>query len=128
MKEAEAHGEDDKKKKELIEVKNQADSMVYGIEKNLKEMGDQIDADQKTRIEEAIAKLKTALEGDDIDAIKAAQEEATQASHKLAEAMYAKATKEQAADAGGASEEGPQTGSAKPDDDVVDADFEEVDK
>ncbi len=128
VKEAEAHGEEDKKKKELIEVKNQADSMVYGIEKNLKEMGDQIDADQKTRIEEAIAKLKTALEGDDIDAIKAAQEEATQASHKLAEAMYAKATKEQAADAGGASEEGPQTGSAKPDDDVVDADFEEVDK
>lgn len=128
VKEAEAHGEEDKKKKELIELKNQADSMIYSTEKNLKEMGDQIDADQKSRIEDSIAKLKKAMEGDDIDAIKSAQEEATQASHKLAEAMYAKATaKEQAAD-GGASEEAAQGGSAKADDDVVDADFEEVDK
>ena len=128
VKEAEAHGEEDKKKKELIEVKNQADSMVYSIEKNLKEMGDQIDVDQKTKIEEAIAKLKTALEGDDVDAIKAAQEEATQASHKLAEAMYAKATAKEQADAAGASEGDAQAESAKADDDVVDADFEEVDK
>lgn len=129
VKEAEAHGEEDKKKKELIEVKNQADSMVYGIEKNLKEMGDQIDADQKTKIEEAIAKLKTAMEGDDVEAIKAALEEATQASHKLAEAMYAKATAKEQAGEAGASEGDAQAESAKADDDdVVDADFEEVDK
>ena len=128
VKEAEAHGEEDKKKKELIELKNQADSMIYSTEKNLKEMGDQIDADQKSRIEDSIAKLKKAMEGDDIDAIKAAQEEATQASHKLAEAMYAKATAKEQAAAGGASEEATQSGSAKADDDVVDADFEEVDK
>jgi len=128
VKEAEAHGEEDKKKKELIELKNQADSMIYSTEKNLKEMGDQIDADQKSRIEDSIAKLKKAMEGDDIDAIKSAQEEATQASHKLAEAMYAKATAKEQAAAGGASEEAAQGGSAKADDDVVDADFEEVDK
>lgn len=128
VKEAEAHGEEDKKKKELIELKNQADSMIYSTEKNLKEMGDQIDADQKSRIEDSIAKLKKAMEGDDIDAIKSAQEEATQASHKLAEAMYAKATAKEQAAGGGASEEAAQGGSAKADDDVVDADFEEVDK
>ncbi|MDO9516189.1 MAG: molecular chaperone DnaK [Syntrophales bacterium] len=128
VKEGEAHEEEDKKKRELIELKNQADSMIYGVEKNLKDMGDQIDADQKTKIEESIAKLKTAMEGDDIDAIKAAHEEATQASHKLAEAIYAKATAKQEAGAGGAPEEGAQAESAKADDDVVDADFEEVDK
>ncbi|MBW2672298.1 MAG: molecular chaperone DnaK [Deltaproteobacteria bacterium] len=130
VKEGESHEEEDKKKRELIELKNQADSMIYGVEKNLKEMGDQIDADQKTKIEESIASLKTAMEGDDIEAIKAAQEEATQASHKLAEAIYAKATAKQAEEAGtgGASEEGAQAEEAKADDDVVDADFEEVDK
>ncbi|MBW2595346.1 MAG: molecular chaperone DnaK [Deltaproteobacteria bacterium] len=129
VKDAEAHEEEDKKKKELIELRNQADSLIYGTEKNLKEMGDQIDADQKSRIEDSIAKLKTAMEGDDVDAIKTAQEEATQASHKLAEAMYAKATaKETEADATGTSGEGAQAESAKADDDVVDADFEEVNK
>jgi len=128
VKDAEAHEDEDKKKKELIELRNQADSLIYGTEKNLKDMGDQIDADQKSRIEDSIAKLKTAMEGDDADVIKAAQEEATQASHKLAEAMYAKATaKETEADAAGASE-GAQAESAKADDDVVDADFEEVKK
>ncbi len=128
VKDAEAHGEEDKKKKELIEVKNQADSMMYSVEKNLKEMGDQIDADQKAKIEASLAKLKKAIEGDDVDAIKAAQEEANQASHKLAEAMYAKATAKEQAAGGGDSDAGSQSQSARPDDDVVDADFEEVDK
>ncbi|MEA2014396.1 MAG: molecular chaperone DnaK, partial [Thermodesulfobacteriota bacterium] len=67
VKDAESHEEEDKKKKELIELRNQADSLIYGTEKNLKEMGDQIDADQKSRIEDSIAKLKTAMEGDDVD-------------------------------------------------------------
>ncbi|MDD5723259.1 MAG: molecular chaperone DnaK [Syntrophales bacterium] len=128
VKDAEAHGEEDKKKRELIELKNQSDSMIYGVEKNLKEMGDQIDADQKSKIEDSIAKLKTAMEGDDVDVIKAAHEEATQASHKLAEAIYAKATAKQEAGTAGASGEGAQAESTKTDDDVVDADFEEVDK
>ncbi len=128
VKEAEVHGEDDKKKKELIELRNQADSMIYGVEKNLKEMGDQIDADQKSKIEDSIAKLKKAMEGDDVDAIKAAHEETTQASHKLAEAIYAKATAKEQEAAAGAAEGGAQAEPSKADDDVVDADFEEVDK
>ena len=134
VKEAEVHAEEDKKKKELIEVRNQADTLVYSVEKNLKDMGDQVDAEEKSRIEETITKIKTAMEADDLEAIKAAQEELTQASHKLAEAMYAKAAaKGEAAgtegagpEAGGAGAE--QTGAAQGDDDVVDADFEEVNK
>jgi len=134
VKEAEAHAEEDKKKKELIEARNQADSMAYSVEKNIKEFGDKIDAAEKARIEDAIVKVKKAIEGDDIDAIKSAQEELTNASHKLAEAMYAKAGASQAGagagagtgEHGGASAEQP--GAAKKDDDVVDADFEEVKK
>jgi len=94
-------------------------------------MGDQIDAEQKSKIEESIVKLRKAMEQDDIDAIKTAQEEMTEASHKLAEAIYAKATAKEtegAAGAAGASEEGEQAESTKADDDVVDADFEEVKK
>ncbi|MBW2630615.1 MAG: molecular chaperone DnaK [Deltaproteobacteria bacterium] len=130
VKDAESHEEEDKKKKELIELRNQADSLIYSVEKNLKEMGDQIDANQKSKIEESIVKLRKTMEQDDIDAIKAAQEEMTQASHKLAEAMYAKATTKEGegADTAGASEEGAQAESTKADDDVVDADFEEVNK
>jgi molecular chaperone DnaK len=87
VREAEAHADEDKKKKELIEARNQADSMAYSVEKNIKEYGDKIDASEKARIEDAIAKVRKAIESDDIDAIKRAQEELTNASHKLAEAM-----------------------------------------
>lgn len=127
VKEAEAHAGEDEKKRALIEARNQADSLVYGVEKNIKEFGDKIDAAEKTKIEEAVAKVKKALEGDDIDAIKAAQEELTQASHKLAEAMYAKTAEEQAgAEAGAGPEEEGKAEAEKKDEDVVDADFEEV--
>jgi molecular chaperone DnaK len=130
VKEAELHGEEDKKKRELIEARNQADSLAYSVEKNLKEMGDQIDAAEKSKIEAAIDKTKKALEGDDIEAIKTAQEELTQASHKLAEAMYSKASAKgaEAGAAGASGGTGAEGGSAKSDDDVVDADFEEVGK
>jgi len=124
VREAESHVEDDKRKRELIETKNQADSFLYSVEKNVKEFGDKISADEKARIEEAMASLKKALESDDVEAIKAAQESLTQASHKLAEAMYAKTGGEQQAGAGPQPGEGQQPG--KKDDDVVDADFEEV--
>ncbi|MEA3471291.1 MAG: Hsp70 family protein, partial [Thermodesulfobacteriota bacterium] len=126
--EAESHAEDDKKKRELIEARNQADTLAYSVEKNLKEMGDQIDSAEKSKIETSLEKVKKAMENDDIDAIKSAQEELTQASHKLAEAMYAKATaKEEGAGAEAAGAEGEaQAGTS--DDDVVDADFEEVNK
>jgi molecular chaperone DnaK len=128
VREAEAHADEDKKKKELIETRNQADSMAYSVEKNIKEYGDKIDASEKARIEDAIAKVRKAIESDDIDAIKRAQEELTNASHKLAEAMYAKAS---ASQGGGGAQGGPsgaEPGAGKKDDDVVDADFEEVKK
>lgn len=132
IREAESHSEEDKKKKELIEARNQADAMAYSVEKNIKEFGDKIDAAEKSRIEDAVARVKKSIEGDDIDEIKKAQEELTNASHKLAEAMYAKASASQAgAGAGAGAQGGPsaeQPGAGKKDDDVVDADFEEVKK
>ena len=90
VRDAEAHAEEDKRRKELIEARNHADSLVYSVEKNVKEFGDKVDAAEKTKIEEAITKTKKALEGDDIEAIKKAQDELMTVSHKLAEAMYAK--------------------------------------
>ncbi|MBU2262143.1 MAG: molecular chaperone DnaK [Proteobacteria bacterium] len=133
VKEADAHAEEDKKKKELIEARNHADALAYSVEKNIKEFGDKIDASEKARIEEVIAKVRKTIEGDDLAAINAAQEELTNASHKLAEAMYAKTTSKQAGDdagpqAGGAGAGAGAQGGAKKDDDVVDADFEDVKK
>jgi len=129
VKDAEAHADEDTKKKDLIEARNQADALVYTVEKNLKEFGDKIDAGERSRIEDAVKKVKEILNGDDAEAIRKAQEELTQATHKLAEAMYAKASAQQGGPGAGpgAGPEGPQPGAAgKGDDDVVDADFEEV--
>lgn len=121
VKEAEMHAEEDKKKKELVEARNMADSMVYQTEKSMGEMGDKIDAETKTNIEAAISDLKTAMEGEDLADIQAKTEALTQASHKLAEAMY---QQQAAAGAEGAADGGAEAAPA--DDDVVDADFEEV--
>jgi molecular chaperone DnaK len=129
VREAEAHAEEDKKRKELIEARNHADAMVYSVEKNIKEFGDKVDAAEKTRIEEAIATTKKALEGDDIEAIKKAQDDLMNVSHKLAEAMYAKTAGGQGGpgtDAGSQQQGGAQQDSGKKNDDVVDADFEDV--
>ena len=121
---AESHAEEDKKRKELVEAKNSGDSMIYATEKSLKEVGDKVDAETKSKVEEGIEKLKKALETDDVDAIKTASEELTQASHKLAEIMYSQASQQQQqADASGDAGEGAEK---KDDDDVVDADYEEV--
>ncbi|HRT70008.1 MAG TPA: molecular chaperone DnaK [Syntrophales bacterium] len=125
VREAEMHSEEDRKRKELIEARNEADSFAYSIERNIKEFGDKIGPAEKSRIEEAIAKLRKTLEGDDIGAIRAAQEELTQASHKLAEAMYAKTAQAGAGSAGAGPEAGAAAGGKK-DENVVDADFEEV--
>ncbi len=122
---ADAHAEEDKKRKELIEARNQADSIIYATEKSLKEVGDKVDDDTRKKVEEAIAKLKKTMEGDDAAAIKADIEALTQASHKLAEIMYAQASKEQPGGAAGGAA-GAGAAGAKADDDVVDADFEEV--
>jgi molecular chaperone DnaK len=130
VRDAEAHAEEDKRRKELIEARNHADSLVYSVEKNVKEFGDKVDAAEKTKIEEAITKTKKALEGDDIEAIKKAQDELMTVSHKLAEAMYAKTAGGQGgpgADGGAQQQAGDQQqASGKKNDDVVDADFEEV--
>jgi molecular chaperone DnaK len=130
VKDAEMHAEDDKRRKELIETRNQADSLVYSVEKNVKEFGDKVDAAEKSKIEEAVAKTKKALEGDDIDAIKKAQDELMNVSHKLAEAMYAKtAGSPGGPEAGGGAHQDAgdqQQASGKKNDDVVDADFEDV--
>ena len=129
VREAEQHAEEDKSRRELIEARNQADSMIYSVEKNIKEFGDKVDAAEKAKIEEAISKAKKALEGENIEAIKKTQDELMTVSHKLAEAMYAKTAGGQGgptAGDGAQQQSGGQQASGKKDDDVVDADFEEV--
>ncbi|GAB7024962.1 molecular chaperone DnaK [Geotalea toluenoxydans] len=121
VREAESHASEDKKKRELIEARNQADSLAYSTEKSLSEFGDKIDAAEKQKIEEGLAALKKAMEGNDADAIKKASDELMQASHKLAEAVYAKAQPAGEEQAGAAAHEGEAKGEK-----VVDADFEEV--
>ena len=120
VRDAESHASEDKKKRELIEARNQADNLSYSTEKSLKEFGDKIDAAEKQKIEDGLAALKKAMEGNDVETIKKASDELTQASHKLAEAVYAKA-QASGEQAGGT----PHEGEAK-DEKVVDADFEEV--
>jgi molecular chaperone DnaK len=126
IKDAELHADDDKKKKELVEARNHADTLIYSTEKSLKDLGEKVDAETRSKIEAASADLKKAMEGDDVKEIQRLSEELTQASHKVAEAMY-----KQASEAGaGAADPGPDAdanaGGAGADDDVVDADFEEV--
>ena len=124
IKDAELHAEEDRKKRELVDARNMADSLIYSTEKSIKEAGDKLDDATKADIDKAIENLKTAMEGDDTEEIKRLTEELTQASHKLAEAIYAQAAGEGQAGAGG-DEAGPEP---PKDDDVVDADFEEVQK
>ncbi len=124
-KDADAHAEEDHKRKALVEARNQADSMIYATEKSLKEVGDKVDSETKSKVESEIASLKKLMEGNDTEAIKKGIDSLTQASHKLAEIMYSHATQQQAGGAGaaGGADEGAKK---KGDDDVVDADFEEV--
>ena len=132
-KDAELHADEDKKRKELVETRNNADSMIHMTTKTLQELGDKVDAATKGSVEQEIEKLKKTMEGEDTAAIKSATESLTQASHKLAEMMYAQASQQGAGAAGGgAAGAGAGAGASqgagkgKDDDDVVDADFEEV--
>jgi molecular chaperone DnaK len=118
IEEAEKHDEEDRRKRELVEARNQADSLIYSVEKTLRELGDKAPADLRKEVEEKIAKLREKMEGDDIEAIRRASDELTQASYRLAEMLYR--TKAGARDAGTASQ------SHKGKDDVIDADFEEM--
>ncbi len=127
-KDAELHAEEDKKQREAAEVRNQADTLIYSTEKSLQELGDKVDTATKDQINDKIKDLRKAMEGTDLEAIKKAQDELMQASHKLAEMMYQQAAGAQAGREGGAdtSGKGEKGGKGGGDDDVVDADFEEV--
>lgn len=131
VKDAEAHSEEDKKRRETVEIRNQADSLIYGTEKNLQEHGDKIPEEEKTNIQEAIDGMKKAMEGDDVEVMKAAMQTLTTASHKLAEEMYKKTSADGAAGSttgDGAGPNGEATNGKGEDEKVVDAEFEEVDK
>ncbi len=121
VKDAELHSSEDKKKRELIETRNQADSLVYTTEKAVKEHGDKLDEETKKGIESALEDLKKVMEGDDPEAIKSKTEALATASQKLGEVLYKQAESEAEAGGTGEAEGGDQK------DDVVDAEFEEVD-
>jgi molecular chaperone DnaK len=129
VKDAEVHAAEDKKRRELVDAKNQGEAMVHSAEKSLAEFGDKVSEADRSAIEAAKAALKTALEGDDVEAIKARTNDLVQASMKLGEAMY----KAQAGGAGGpdggapgAGGEGGGASHEAKNDDVIDADFKEV--
>ncbi len=123
-KDAELHSEEDKKRRELVEAKNQADNLIYSTEKSLKDIGDKIDQAEKDKINSAAEALKEAMKTDDGEAIKKASDELMQSSHKLAEALYQKSSSEQA-------QPGPEEEQhSKPDsdEDVVDAEYKVEDE
>ena len=119
VKDAESHAEEDKKRKDEIEVRNQVDSLAYSTEQTVKDLGEKVPEDQKKAVEEAVAEAKTALDGTDIEAIKKAGEKLTEVGQKLAEIVYADAQAQTAGNNGAAGN------SSEPD--VVDADYEVVD-
>jgi molecular chaperone DnaK len=123
VKEAESHAEEDKKRRELVEIKNQGEALVHSTERMLKDYGDKVPAGDKALVETAVSDLKSALQGEDRDSIKTKTDALAQASMKLGEAMY-QASQGQAAGGGGGG--GPQAASGGSDDKVVDVDFEEV--
>ncbi len=126
VRDAESHAEEDKKKRALAEARNNLDSLIYMTEKNLKEYGDKIDSSEKANIDSALQDARTALDSNDTDTIKSTADRLTQVSHKLAEAMYAKASQTAQEQGGtGEAEKGEDT-QKKPDEDVVEAEFEEV--
>ena len=126
VKDAEMHADDDKRKKEIVEARNSADALIYSTEKSIKDLGDKVDSETKSKVEDAAAALKKAMEGEDVEEIKRLSEELTQVSHKLAEAMYQQASAADQQAPGDDAESADQAGGAAPEEDVVDADFEEV--
>jgi molecular chaperone DnaK len=128
VKDAEAHAAEDKKRKEKVEVRNQADSLIHSTEKNLKEYGDKVGAAEKADIEAKIKDLREVMDGEDVAEIRTKVDALAQSAMKLGEAMY-KASQEQAAAGAagaGAADAGAGTEAKKDDGTVVDADFEEV--
>jgi len=122
IKDAEAHADEDRKAKELVEARNNAENMINATEKSIKDLGDQVEADEKAKVEAAIADLQEALKGDDKDAIEAKTTALTEAAGSIAQKAYAQNAEQQ----GGEAPEGAAQESASKDDEVVDAEFEEV--
>ena len=124
VKDAESHAEEDKKKQQLIEARNQADTLIYTTEKSIRDLGDGIEAEMKNDIEAKIEELRKVMDSDDQETIAKATEELAQASHKLAEKLYAQKTEAEGGAQPGAEQaaDGPKAD----DDDVVDADYTEV--
>ena len=131
VKDAELHADDDRRKKELADARNSADTLIYSTEKTLTDLGDKVDSGLKAEIQQTINNLKNEIEGDNSEEIKRLTEALSQASHKLAASMYQQASPEgqpQDAYAGGAQHTsgGPQPGGDNADEEVVDAEYEEV--
>jgi molecular chaperone DnaK len=125
VQDAEAHAEEDKKAMELVTARNQCDALVHSVKKSLKEHGDKLDADEKGKIEAALKEAEEALKQDDKAAIDAKSEALAQASHKLAEKMYAQEQAKQS-EAGGGEKSAAADGKKEDDGNVVDAEYEEV--
>jgi len=124
VKDAESHAEEDKKRREVIDAKNQAEALIHSTEKSLADLGDKVSAEDKTAVENAVSELRTALEGDDKEAIDAKTQNLAQVSMKLGEAMYQQSSEQGEAGDGAA---GSEQQSSSEGEGVVDADFEEVD-
>ena len=126
---AEEHADEDRKARELVDARNQGEAMIHGVRKSVEELGDKLDGDEKQKIEAAVGELEAALKDDDKEAITAKTQTLTQASHKLAEQIYAQAQSESSdhGQAGGDAKTGEaKAHEAKASEDVVDAEFEEV--
>jgi molecular chaperone DnaK len=121
---AEDHADEDHRRREEAETRNRADELVYTTEKSLRELGEKVDASEKAKIESAIGEVKEALKGSDVQAIKTSMENLVQASHKLAEQVYAQASAAEGAPGAGEAE----TGSPAGEDEVIDADYEVMDE
>lgn len=126
VREAEAHADEDKKKQEEIEIRNNADSMIYTSEKTLEELGDKVNADQKTKVEGLVKELRELIGGDDLAAIKAKTEELTKTVQEIGATIYQQAQEEQAQQQAGQESQGQQAGDqgSTDGDDTMDADYE----
>ncbi len=125
VKEAEQHAEEDKKRQEEIEIRNNADSMIYTSEKTLEELGDKVDAEKKSKIEELVKELRELISGQDLDAIKTKTDELTKVVQEVGAAIYQEAQQAQAQqEAQGGSQDSENEKSGKDDDETIDADYE----
>jgi molecular chaperone DnaK len=126
VKDAEAHADEDRKFHELVNARNQADNMIHATQKSLDELGDKVDADEKSKVEAAIAALQEALKGDDKELIESKTKELTEASAKIAERVYAQQQEGAQGEASSAQSEASGEQPAGDKENVVDAEFEEV--